>query len=159
MGKKARKSTKGSKSTSAQGINPMTLGAGLLVIVMIAASLLLFSDQRGEAGAETAVLPAEISVAEAVTMRDSGAFILDVREQFEWDSFHIPHSTHIPLGELNQRLSEIPADQEVVVVCRTGNRSQEGRNILQAAGWEQVTSMAGGVVDWQAAGYPIIAGP
>ncbi len=159
MSKRTRKSTKGSKSSSAQGINPMTLGISLLAIIVLAASLLLFFDQRGEAGGETAVLPAEISVAEAVTMRESGAFIMDVREQFEWDSFHIPNSTHIPLGELNQRLSEIPADQEVVVVCRTGNRSQAGRDILQAAGWGQVTSMAGGVVDWQAAGYPIVAGP
>lgn len=159
MSKRKRKPTKSAQANQAQALNPMTLGIGLLLIVLVAATLMLISSQRGEADGATAVLPAEISVAEAVTMRESGAFILDVREQFEWDSFHIPHSTHIPLGELNQRLSEIPADQEVVVVCRTGNRSQEGRNILQAAGWNQVTSMAGGVVDWQAAGYPIVAGP
>jgi rhodanese-related sulfurtransferase len=83
----------------------------------------------------------------------------DNREQFEWDSFHIPNSTHIPLGQLSQRLNELPTDREIVVVCRTGNRSQEGRDILQVAGWNQVTSMAGGVVDWQAAGYPIVSGP
>lgn len=137
----------------------MTVGMGLLAFVLLFAGYLLVMDQREGSAAETAVLPAEISVAEAATMRDAGVFVLDVREQFEWDSFHIPNSTHIPLGELSQRLSEIPTDQEVVVVCRTGNRSQEGRNILQAAGWQSVTSMAGGVVDWQAAGYPITTGP
>ena len=158
MGKKKRGSTRNSKSANST-LNPMTVGMGLLAFVLLFAGYLLVMDQREGSAAETAVLPAEISVAEAATMRDAGVFVLDVREQFEWDSFHIPNSTHIPLGELSQRLSEIPTDQEVVVVCRTGNRSQEGRNILQAAGWQSVTSMAGGVVDWQAAGYPITTGP
>ncbi|MFO7538923.1 MAG: rhodanese-like domain-containing protein [Chloroflexota bacterium] len=137
----------------------MLIGAGFLLIVLLAATYLLFGNRAEQGERDTAVYPAEISVADAVTMRESGVFFLDVREQVEWDSFHIPDSTHIPLGQLSQRLSELPPDQEIVVVCRTGNRSQEGRTILQAAGWDQVTSMAGGVVDWQAAGYPIVTGP
>jgi rhodanese-related sulfurtransferase len=147
------------KSLQTQTFNPMNIGVGLLALVLIAAVFMLFSNQQGQAGGDTTVYPAEVSVADAVAMRDSGAFILDVREQFEWDSFHIPNSTQIPLGQLSQRLNELSTDREIVVVCRTGNRSQEGRDILQVAGWNQVTSMAGGVVDWQAAGYPIVSGP
>jgi rhodanese-related sulfurtransferase len=147
------------KSPQTQTFNPMNIGVGLLALVLIAAVFLLFSDQQEQVAGDTAVYPAEVSVADAVAMRDSGAYILDVREQFEWDSFHIPNSTHIPLGQLSQRLNELPTDREIVVVCRTGNRSQEGRDILLAAGWEQATSMSGGVVDWQAAGYPIVSGP
>lgn len=88
-------------------------------------------------------------------MRDDGAFILDVREQSEWDEFHIPGATLIPLGQLASRVEELPKDQEIVVVCRSGNRSQEGRDILLDAGFDKVTSMAGGVTEWRSEGYPI----
>lgn len=52
---------------------------------------------------QTSVYPPEISVAEAATKRDSGAFILDVREPDEWNQFHVSGSTLIPLGELASR--------------------------------------------------------
>jgi rhodanese-related sulfurtransferase len=87
------------------------------------------------------------------------AFILDVREPDEWVESHIPGATLIPLGELASRVDEVPQDQEVVVVCRSGNRSAEGRDILLAAGFEQVTSMAGGVNQWKAAGFETVSGP
>lgn len=101
----------------------------------------------------------EISVDEASKMRDQGAFILDVRQPEEWNEVHIPDATLIPLGELPARINEVPKDQDVVVVCRSGNRSQEGRDILLDAGYEQVTSMAGGMNEWTAAGYPTVSGP
>jgi rhodanese-related sulfurtransferase len=103
-------------------------------------------------------LPPEITVAQASQKRDQGAFILDVREPSEWTSFHIPEASLIPLGDLPNRLSEVPKDREVVVVCRTGNRSAQGRDILLNAGFARVTSMAGGVTEWQAQGLPIATG-
>jgi rhodanese-related sulfurtransferase len=71
----------------------------------------------------------------------------------------VPGSTLVPLGELESRLVEVPRDQEVVVVCRSGNRSAEARDILLEAGYERVTSMAGGLLQWRAAGYPTVRGP
>jgi rhodanese-related sulfurtransferase len=59
---------------------------------------------------------------------------------------------------LQNRLTEVPKDQKVVVVCRSGNRSASGRDILLNAGFKQVTSMAGGVSAWQAQGFPIVTG-
>jgi rhodanese-related sulfurtransferase len=103
-------------------------------------------------------LPAEITVEQAAQKRDQGAFILDVRELSEWTQFHIPGATLIPLGDLPDRLSEVPKDREVVVVCRSGNRSQQGRDILLNAGYPKVTSMAGGVTQWQTQGLPIVTG-
>lgn len=100
----------------------------------------------------------EVTVETAAQMRDEGAFILDVREQSEWDQFHIPGSTLIPLGSLSQNLGSIPKDQTIVVVCRTGNRSAEGRDILLRAGYLDVTSMDGGVTDWKTKGFPIETG-
>ena len=107
----------------------------------------------------SAPLPAEIAVAEAAAKREAGAFMLDVRQPDEWNAVHIPGATLIPLDQLEQRVNEVPRDQEVVVVCRSGNRSQQGRDILKSAGYSQVTSMAGGMNQWSAAGYPTATGP
>ncbi len=104
-------------------------------------------------------LPPEISVNEAVAKQQAGAFILDVREPSEWNDAHIAGATLIPLGELASRLSELPKDKQIVVVCRSGNRSAQGRDILLNNGFTQVTSMAGGLNQWKAAGYPTVSGP
>ncbi|CAG0934541.1 Sulfurtransferase [Thermoflexales bacterium] len=106
-----------------------------------------------------ASLPAEISVAEAAAKREAGAFILDVRQPEEWNEVHIPGATLIPLDQLEQRVNEVPRDKEVVVICRSGNRSKPGRDFLKSAGYTQVTSVNGGMNDWSAAGYPTATGP
>lgn len=100
----------------------------------------------------------EISVEEAATRYTSGSFMLDVRQPEEWEEVHIPGATLIPLGELSQRLSELPKDQEIVVYCRSGNRSQSGAEILAKNGFNSVTSMAGGINEWSAAGHPTESG-
>ena len=102
--------------------------------------------------------PSEINVSQASDLRAQGAFILDVRQPEEWTQFHIPGATLIPLGDLPNRLNEVPKDKEVVVVCRTGHRSAQGRDILKNAGFTKVTSMAGGVTQWQTAGLPLATG-
>ncbi len=109
--------------------------------------------------AAATTMPAEISVDQASQLRGQGAYILDVRERSEWDQFHIPGASLIPLGELPNRLSDVPKDRQVVVVCRSGNRSLVGRDILLKAGFKQVTSMAGGVTEWQFKKLPIATGP
>lgn len=122
---------------------------GLAVVVIIAYSLVSRSS-----GPKT--LAAETSVTDAYKIYQQGdAFFLDVREQTEWDEYHAPGTTLIPLGELPSRLADVPKDKPIVVVCRSGNRSKSGRDILQQAGYSNVTSMAGGLTQWRAAGYPI----
>jgi rhodanese-related sulfurtransferase len=127
---------------------------GLLVIVGIVIYLILQAGGRTGTN-EPASLPSQISVSEAYSKYQSGAFVLDVRTQEEWDEFHAPNTTLIPLDQLSARLGELPRDREIVVVCRSGNRSQEGRDILLEAGFEQVTSMTGGLNEWRASGYPV----
>ncbi len=112
----------------------------------------------GAGAAAPAALPAEVDVAKAKELQAAGAFVLDVREPSEWAEGHIDGATLIPLGELPDRVAEVPSDQQVVVVCRSGNRSQAGRDVLLGAGLPSVTSMAGGVKDWAAAGYPLVTG-
>lgn len=100
-----------------------------------------------------------ISIQDASGLRDKGAFILDVREPSEWNEFHMPNSTLIPLGQLASRVSEVPKDRTVVVVCRSGNRSKVGRDTLLQAGFTNVTSMDGGLTAWRAGGLPVVSGP
>lgn len=98
----------------------------------------------------------EISTTEAHALFSNGnTFFLDVREQGEWDDVHIPGTTLVPLGELAERLNEVPKDKNIVVICRSGNRSQQGRDILIQAGYTNVTSMAGGITDWLNQGFPV----
>jgi rhodanese-related sulfurtransferase len=110
------------------------------------------------AGGENKSLAPEISVDQAYQMYQQGAFVLDVRTVEEWNEYHAPNTTLIPLDQLPSRLNELPRDKQIVVVCRSGNRSREGRDILLAAGF-QATSMAGGLKDWYAKGYPIEGAP
>lgn len=138
------------KQAPKSSLSPTLLAIGAVVILAVIAGIFfLLNNNPGG-------LPAEISVADAYAKYgQEDVIFLDVREQSEWDEFHAPLATLIPLGELEARLDELPKDKEIVVVCRSGNRSQVGRDTLKAAGFTKVTSMAGGMNDWRAAGYPI----
>ncbi len=142
------------KKTPARRMFPKWVWGAIIGLVIIAAGLVIYRA----AYSTPAAYPAEISVAQAAEKRDQGAFILDVREPNEWTQFHIPGATLIPLGDLPNRLNEVPKNREVVVVCRTGHRSAQGRDILRNAGYTRVTSMAGGVTQWQAQGLAIATG-
>ncbi len=141
------------KAPVKKGVPAWAWGIIILAFVLVVG----FVVYQGMKPAKTS-LPAEISVAQAAEKRDQGAFILDVRQPEEWQQFHIPGATLIPLGELPNRLNEVPKDKEIVVVCRTGHRSAQGRDILLNAGFPMVTSMAGGVTQWQAQGLAIATG-
>ncbi|MGE5462756.1 MAG: rhodanese-like domain-containing protein [Syntrophothermus sp.] len=126
----------------------------LAVVALIILLLALWGNNRAGT-TSSASLPPEISVSEAYTKYQNGAFVLDVRTPEEWNEFHAPNSTLIPLDQLASRLNELPRDREIVVVCRSGNRSQQGRDILLNAGFQNVTSMKGGLTEWRASGYPV----
>jgi phage shock protein E len=130
---------------------PSWLWVVLAAVAVIAIGVILLLSRKPAAEK----LPAEINTAQAYQKYQQGVFFLDVRTPAEWDSVHIPNTTLIPLDQLATRVNEVPQDREVVVVCRSGNRSQQGRNILIQAGYGQVSSMSGGVNAWRAAGYPV----
>jgi len=124
------------------------------IVVLIIAAIALVS------GGTSTALASEITVNEAYNMYgQEDVFFLDVRQPEEWNEYHAPDTTLIPLGELESRVDELPRDKTIVVVCRSGNRSQQGRDILLNAGFENVTSMAGGLSTWQSVGYPTVSGP
>ncbi len=81
-------------------------------------------------------------------------YLLDVREQGEWDAGHAPAAVHIPMGQLSDRAAEIPRDQEVFVVCRSGGRSAQVTVALNQAGW-LARNVDGGMKRWAEAGRPM----
>jgi phage shock protein E len=128
------------------------LGIVAIAVLVIVAIVLVSNGQKP---AQTAAGPTVISAAQAYQKYQQGnVFFLDVREPDEWNSGHIPNTTLIPLGELQNRLNELPKDKEIVVVCRTGHRSLQGAQTLVTNGFTNVFSMDGGVHAWGTAGYP-----
>jgi rhodanese-related sulfurtransferase len=142
------------KRTSRKKSFPIWAAALLAVVLVAAAGAFILLN----ANATKAQLPDLVSVSQAAGLRDQGAFILDVRQPEEWAQFHIPGAILVPLGDLPARLNEVPRDKKVVVYCRTGVRSAQGRDILRHAGFPQVTSLDGGITQWQAQGQPIATG-
>ena len=111
-----------------------------------------------EQSAESAPLdlPTEVDVHTVAEIKDrEDVYVLDVREQWEYDEGHIPGVVLLPLGEVPNRLDEIPTDKTVVVTCRSGNRSGQATNFLRQNGFENVHNMQGGILAWEQAGYEV----
>lgn len=129
----------------------------IIILVIALAVYGIYAAGAAKPGANA--LSPEVSVTQAVALRDQGAFILDVRQPDEWAAGHIEGATLIPLGELAARLSDVPKNRAIVVVCQSGRRSARGRDILLSNGFSQVTSMAGGMSAWSAQGMATVTGP
>ena len=131
------------------------IGLFFVLLSLFSTSIAACSTAPAEAIGVSSALPLEISVDEAYQMYQEGTFVLDVRTQEEWDDFHAPNTTLIPLDQLESRLDELPQNEGIVVICRSGNRSQVGRDTLLNNGFQSATSVAGGLTEWRDAGYPI----
>ena len=79
---------------------------------------------------------------------NSDLVLIDVREPLEWEICHIDGTTLIPLGQLPERLNELDGHKEIVTHCHTGVRSMRAIEILRAAGFSRVRSLAGGIDAW-----------
>jgi hydroxyacylglutathione hydrolase len=88
-----------------------------------------------------------------------GAVVVDVRGATEWSGGHLPSAVHIPLGNLSERLEEIPSDRPVVLHCQAGSRSAIAASLLQRAGRTNVSNLVGGLDAWKGAGLPVVTPP
>lgn len=75
-------------------------------------------------------------------------FMLDVREPEEMDDGLIPGSVNIPMGDVGQRLHELPTDRDIVVICHLGQRSAHITTQLNAIGYDRAVNLTGGVDAW-----------
>lgn len=74
--------------------------------------------------------------------------IIDVREQAEFSFGHIPGAISIPIGELEERMSELNKESEILVVCRSGNRSDLASKQLAEQGFQNVKNVVQGMIHW-----------
>ncbi|MCX9010424.1 MAG: rhodanese-like domain-containing protein [Candidatus Methanoperedens sp.] len=84
-------------------------------------------------------------------------FLLDVREKREYAAGHIPGAVNIYVGELEDRLKEVPSDRPVVSTCSVGHRGGIGTSILKRHGYREVYNLLGGTIAWKEKGYPVKA--
>ncbi|MDW8298436.1 MAG: rhodanese-like domain-containing protein [Anaerolineae bacterium] len=153
MSSKKRRSSKAQPQSKS---SPLTV-LGIGVIVIVAAIIVgAIASSNGTQKVSSATLRSGL-ISPAEYMAQFSAvkhLLLDVRTVGEFQSGHIPGAANIPVDELSQRLAEVPKDIPVVLYCRSGNRSAYAARILRSAGYEMVYDL-GGLIKWQAQGYPI----
>jgi len=99
----------------------------------------------------------EVDVAELARVRAERAALIDVRQPDEWEEFRAPGAVLIPLGEVPERVDEVPGEGTVYVICRSGARSAKAVEFLRAQGIDAV-NVAGGTLAWRDAGHPVESG-
>jgi len=108
-----------------------------------------------------AVAKAKMNEADSISPKQASvmhaeqkAVIVDVREDSEWNEQHIPGAIHIPLAQLNGRISELNQykDTPVITQCKAGGRSAKALEVLKSVGFTKVYNMDGGIMAWDKAG-------
>ena len=105
---------------------------------------------------ETQSLVKEICPTTTQKWLDEGALLVDVREKAEIEelAYDVPNLLHIPLSEFENRYSEIPKDQPVVMACKGGNRSLRATGFLVNHGYTNAVNMQHGIARWVQKGFP-----
>ena len=99
----------------------------------------------------------QVAASDALILASSGSgWLLDVREQPEWDRGHSPLATLVPMTQLQDRIGELPGDRRLLVICHSGRRSATVVGALVGAGYDAV-NVAGGMLAWDAAGGDLVA--
>jgi rhodanese-related sulfurtransferase len=99
-----------------------------------------------------------ITVREASARLDStehDALLLDVREIYEFAPRHATGAVNIPMSQLQARVSEVPQDREVLVICEHGARSVNVTRFLRSRGIVRALNVDGGTEEWEQAGLPM----
>lgn len=82
-------------------------------------------------------------------LNKQGVFFIDVRTKKEFENRHIKGAKNIPLNHLKKRITEIPKDVKIIVVCQSGARSARGTMQLLKSGFKNVYSLKGGMLAWK----------
>jgi len=120
------------------------------------------ATNRGDADLTWAMLTTSPQVPEmepeAVEAASDDAILLDVREPEEYAEGHISGSINLPQADLATRLHDIPRDQPIISICRSGARSLRSAQFLAQMGYPSVGSMRGGIDAWEQSGRPLKRG-
>ena len=105
------------------------------------------NDHEEQAAAEAEVI--EITAPQLVErLKTNHLQLIDVREPHEWDICRIDGATLIPLGQIENRISELDREQEVIVYCKMGGRSKKAYNLLRDKGFTDLRNLTGGIRAW-----------
>jgi len=128
---------------------PRPLLAGIVLIIFASAYAYFLTPTQEYA---------DVTVAEAKALIEGkpDMVILDVRTPSEFDDGHIEGAINIPVDYLAERLDELSKDDELLVYCRTGNRSARAVEILDDNGFTKIFHMDAGITGWLDAGYPVV---
>lgn len=74
-------------------------------------------------------------------------FLLDVREEYEYQEGHIKGAVNLPLREILEKKDTLPKNKDIYVYCRSGHRSADAVNFLKSLGFEKVHNIEGGFID------------
>lgn len=96
----------------------------------------------------------EVTIDDLENAIAEGKFVVDVREDHEFDAGHVPNARHIPLSNVANRTAELPQDEQIWLICQGGVRSMKAADYLLAQGFD-VVSVAGGTGAWIAAGKDV----
>ena len=93
----------------------------------------------------------EVTLDELADVIEHGGYVLDVREDHEWEEGHVPNAHHIPMNEVGNQLDKLDDGARIFIICRSGVRSMTVANYLEAQGYD-VVSVAGGTDGWASSG-------
>jgi sulfur dioxygenase len=153
-----------SKSDFVGYMNAMQLPHPKRIDIALPANMVSGKPEGGDLPPEPDWAPVRVTFAgvpevepEWVAANEANVHILDVRdpEEIVIGEANIPHAQVLPLGELRDRVSEVPRDKPVVTFCRSGRRSAMAVSILQDAGIETVANISGGFLRWRDEGLPL----
>lgn len=123
----------------------------LVLAFVLCLGMLLFSESK-KAGAA-------VSTNEAVQLiNKEDAVLLDIRAKKEFETGAITDSIHIPLVDLDKRISELEKHKthNIIVICNMGQTSGTACKKLMAAGFEKVVRLKGGITEWKAQSLPLV---
>lgn len=86
-------------------------------------------------------MPGFLPIEDAAVLMDQGALVVDVRTPGEWEEGHCEASRLLPLNELQTRFEELPKDTALLMVCRSGGRSEQATLFLKSMGYERVFNL------------------
>ncbi len=125
---------------------------GIVLLVLVSGAMLVWPIIGGRISGIK-----DIGTLEATQLiNHQNAVVLDVREDSEYYAGHVPHSVHVPLGQLAKHPElEKYKGRPIIAICRSGMRSGHACRVLRKSGFEQVYNMAGGITTWQRANMPM----
>ncbi|MCA1031213.1 rhodanese-like domain-containing protein [Bacillus timonensis] len=121
----------------------MLVGVVMIMALFLAGNYLFGQNDSSLTSISTAEL------AEKMKDKSEDVFYVDVREPSEYEEGHIEGMTNVPLSTLKDNYEVIPKDKEVVLICRSGNRSMQAATILEELGYPRIVNVDGGMLSWQ----------